>query len=431
MKTLYAKQQEAHDFFLQHQLAGKATLDTSDVGTGKTIVGCTLAQSLNRPVAVMCPKAVIPVWQREFAEMGIEPLFVLNYEKLKTGGTKWVDKIGKNIYKWQLPEDTLVLIDESHKCAGAYTQNAQLMISLKQQNYALHMMSATAAEDPTEMRALGYVLELHSLNKPANGLRSWYSWMMSNGCHRDDWGKWQLTRRDALVRLRVELYEHNGAKRLTVADFPDSFKLNRIFIEPIQFTHAAKIKAAYKDAGLTPEIVERYIETGTVEDDKHMIVNMLRARQLAEALKVPDLVDMARDLMQAGQSVVLFVNFTDTLELLCGALACKRINGKQSIAERQDAIDTFQADEEHCIVVNSAAGGTGISLHDINGNRPRVSLISPTFNAKEFAQLLGRIHRNGAKSDALQKILVANDSIETIVMKSVQERITNLKTLHQ
>ena len=85
------------------------------------------------------------------------------------------------------------------------------------------------------------------------------------------------------------------------------------------------------------------------------------------------------------------------------------IRGGQKVDDRQDIIDAFQRDEEHVLVINTAAGGTGISLHDINGNRQRISLISPTFNVKDHLQALGRIHRNGAKSDAIQKILVASD----------------------
>ena len=177
--------------------------------------------------------------------------------------------------------------------------------------------------------------------------------------------------------------------------------------------------------GLTPEILEQYIEHGTVEDSEHVIVNIIRARQLAESLKVPDLVEMAEDLMLEGLSVVIFVSFKETVQALCEKLCCDRIEGGQK-SDRQQVIDDFTADKTNCIVVNTAAGGTGISLHDVNGDRPRVSLISPQFSAKDHVQVLGRIHRNGMKSDALQKILVASGSVEEAVMSSMQRRLDNL-----
>jgi len=429
MKTLFSKQVEIHDFFVDQQRRGNNTCDTSHTGVGKTVVGCQMAKALGRPVAVMCPKAVVPSWEREMAETGLSPVFVLNFEKLRTGRTPHMKKAGKKIMRWDLPDDTLVLVDEIHKCKGPYTQNAQLLISLLQQGYSVHGMSATAAEDPTEMRGLGYMLGMHSLNKTENGLHSWYSWMMKNGCRQNEWGKWELIKRSVLPQLRDQMYGNNVAK-LTVSDFPDSFKNNRVIIESIEFSNASKIRSAYKKAGITPEIVQQYIEKGTVEDSEHVLVNILHARMLAESFKIPDLVEMTDDLVAEGKSVVLFVNFSDTVQTLCQNLNCDRIEGGQPEEERQNAIDRFQNDEKHVLAVNIAAGGTGISLHDIKGNRQRVSLICPSFSAKNHLQTLGRIHRNGAKSDAIQKILVANKSVEEAVMKAVGRRLKNLNILH-
>lgn len=430
MKTLYPKQQEALDFFLAKHKLGLNSLDTSHVGTGKTIVACHLAKFLNRPVAVLCPKAVIPSWQRELAECGIDPLFVLNYEKIRTGRTEFLSKRGKKIMKWNLPKDTLVLVDEVHKCKGPYTQNAQLLVSLTTQDYSVHAMSATAAEDPTEMRPIGFALGLHNLNKSEDGIKSWFGWMMQYGCTQNQWGAWELRRRAKLTDLNQEMYGKN-VKKLTVSDFPDSFKLNRVFVEPVSFTSAPKIAKAYKDLGITPEIITDLLDNGTVEDSDWVLVNLLRARQLAESLKAKDMADMAKDYIEQGNSVVLFVNFSETAKVLCGLLDCPAIVGGQSAAERQKIIDDFQADKQYCIVVNIAAGGTGISLHDINGYRQRISLISPTFNVKDHLQALGRIHRNGAKSDAIQKILVADGSIEEHVMKVIEQKTSNLDMLHQ
>ena len=140
---------------------------------------------------------------------------------------------------------------------------------------------------------------------------------------------------------------------------------------------------------------------------------------------------MAEDLVGQGNSVVMFVNFRETVEALCEKLhKCYRIEGGQSAKERQQVVDAFQNDDIHLLAVNIAAGGTGLSLHDINGKRPRISLISPSFSAKDHLQTLGRIHRNGAKSDAIQKILVAADSIEEAVMKSINRKLKNLEALH-
>jgi len=429
MKTLFPKQKETKEFFESRIRCGGNTLDSSSVGTGKTVVAVHLVKDLDRPFAVICPKAVVPAWERECEEHGVKPLFVLNYEKLRGGKTKWLGKAGKKIMRWNLPEGTIVLVDEIHKAKGPYTQNAQLVVSLVQQEFTVHGMSATAAEDPTEMRPLGYALGLHSLNKPEGDLKSWFSWMMMNGCYQDSWGGWKLSNKQKLVELNKQIYGVSGHK-LTPKDFPDSFRENRVFVEPTHFSDWKKINKAYADLGITPAIIEEFIELGSVSNSEHVLVNILKARQLAESFKAPDLAEIAGDYINGKNSVVIFVNFSDTVDALCLSLRCRKIDGRQTAAERQLAIDRFQADEDHCLVVNIAAGGTGLSLHDVNGNRPRISLISPTFNAKDYLQVLGRIHRNGAKTDALQKILVSAGSIEEVVMKSIGVKTANMQALH-
>lgn len=70
MKTLFDRQQQAHDFFVQRISDGGNSLDSSQMGTGKTVVGAQVAKTLLEQgkitgVAVICPKAVFPTWEIE------------------------------------------------------------------------------------------------------------------------------------------------------------------------------------------------------------------------------------------------------------------------------------------------------------------------------------------------------------------------------
>ena len=104
--------------------------------------------------------------------------------------------------------------------------------------------------------------------------------------------------------------------------------------------------------------------------------------------------------------------------------------GGQSAADREQVITDFQTDRCRVVVANAAAGGVGVSLHDVNGTFPRMSLISPSFDIKEYVQMLGRIHRNGAKSPALQRVLVASGTVEEYVMKTLERKRQSLNVLH-
>ena len=93
-------------------------------------------------------------------------------------------------------------------------------------------------------------------------------------------------------------------------------------------------------------------------------------------------------------------------------------------------IDAFQADETKVMLCQIQSGGVGVSLHDERGERPRSSLICPTYSAIDLKQALGRIHRAGAKSKSVQRIIFAADSIEEAVMKKVKAKLHNIETLN-
>jgi hypothetical protein len=82
------------------------------------------------------------------------------------------------------------------------------------------------------------------------------------------------------------------------------------------------------------------------------------------------------------------------------------------------------------MIANIKAGGVGISLHDINGVHPRVSLISPTQSATNLIQVLGRIHRSGGKTKSLQRIIFAANTPEDDISRMLFKKLANLSLLN-
>jgi superfamily II DNA or RNA helicase len=76
------------------------------------------------------------------------------------------------------------------------------------------------------------------------------------------------------------------------------------------------------------------------------------------------------------------------------------------------------------------AGGLGVSLHDLKGNHPRVSLLTPTDNAVELKQALGRVHRSCGKSKSIQRIIFAAGTVEDKVCVSVRRKLGNIGTVN-
>lgn len=91
------------------------------------------------------------------------------------------------------------------------------------------------------------------------------------------------------------------------------------------------------------------------------------------------------------------------------------VNGNESDSKRKAAVKEFNDDNSgvDIIMVTSAAGQEGISLHDKTGAYPRV-LINLGLPVRPTAaiQIEGRIYRYGAKSDAMFRYLITGSPDE-------------------
>ena len=150
-----------------------------------------------------------------------------------------------------------------------------------------------------------------------------------------------------------------------------------------------------------------------------------------EQLKVPTFVKMAKEILENGNAVAIFVNFTETLKTLQKELQTKCvIYGQQSVEERDRSVRMFNEDKERVIICNIRSGGVGISLHDTIGNFPRFSLISPSWSAQDILQALGRIHRANGKTPVVQRILFCKGTIEDRICKNMANKIKNIAQLN-
>ena len=161
------------------------------------------------------------------------------------------------------------------------------------------------------------------------------------------------------------------------------------------------------------------------------LVRIIRARQKIEALKVHTFQELAQDYLDNDLSVVIFVNYTDTLRLLANKLNTDcLIHGEQTLEERQLNIDNFQENKSRIIICQIQSGSVGISLHDIYGGHPRVSLISPTWSAQDLVQALGRIFRANGKTPCLQRIVFCANTVEEYICGNIQVKIDNYAQLN-
>ena len=412
--------------------------DFSGTGQGKTFCAAAIARHRNRKFGVISPRLNIPKWKATLDRFGVKPEFVINYEKLARGGTdlyhyrkrgmKEVPEFLRGEFK--VPRNLDLYLDEGHRCKGHESLNAGLVYAAAEQGIPMHIMSATMAMTPLDMRAFGFAAGLHKgMNhvKMENfGMRKFKAFMEEAGAEAI--GRWGAYRFDSekeeskqkLQEIRRQLFEVKKiASRMKREDFGDIFPHNQLECTPYDMgANGDKIARVYEDMQMELARLEKFSENYS----QHIFAVLTKARRLAELYKVPTLCELAEDLVDEGKSVLIGVNYTDTIDALYsrlsktfGADKIGRIFGGQSFAERHNDIDGFQSDKKRVMIANLSAGGECVDLQDITGKHPRASLVNPSYRAISVLQFIGRHDRAGAKTDCLTNLVLASGTIEASV----------------
>jgi hypothetical protein len=455
-------------------------LDSSDTGTGKTFAAIAVAAALGLSVIITCPKAVIPNWHNVCQIFGVEALMIVNYEALRTG--KYFSTLGDFLddirmdcpyitfvreqvvdsmtlepiltaggqpktkvtgVQWNVPDNTLVIFDEAHSGKNGLansipTINSKMMVACRPQfdparNTFGLFLSATITDKLENFDVIGFLLGLF----PSYSKKSYQQFL-------------KKLPDDNLRGIHNILYPER-ASRMNIRKIKEltgdsQFKKNDV-----------KAKTYTLDAESAAEIEQQHasirramlaLRTKQDVDGQHPLVVILRARQRIELLKIPIFINLAQHHLENDRAVTIFVNFNETMNTIAQKLIAGTddwigllddefdfIRGGQSGEDREEIVQKFQSDELRLLICNIDAGGVGISLHDLTGNHPRRSLISPTWKAINLKQTLGRGYRADAKSDMVQRIVYVKSedgepSIEQMMCENMNEKLKNIALLN-
>lgn len=446
--------------------------DWSDMGVGKTYHAVACIRELQRPTLVVCPAISITSWQRVGAAMDTQ-FSVVNYEMLRTGATRlgvWEhprpDKLprffkctacqlvvdpakpsrcqyhflgvhcietktkphnyGKFIWNHNVKQ---LVFDEVHRCGALDSLQADMLVAGRRQSIPTFGLSATAAESPLDLRALGYVLGLHSYT-------DFYAWAARRGCRKVPWGGFEFAvgeakKREIMGALHAEIFPSRGT-RVRIADLGSAFPERQITSELYDLKEGNKINDLYAEMdGAIQALNEQKLTDKCAE---HPLTTLLRASEEIELLLVPIFLELRADARASGVSVAFFVNYRRTVDELCRRLGTTcRVDGSQIGAagarQRQANLDDFQTNRSLDIVLSAAAGNASIGLQDLHG-RQRVGLVSVGHSATQFRQICGRIPRQGGQSKALYRIVLASGTVQEKIHKALSGKLDRLDTLN-
>jgi len=419
--------------------------DASPTGTGKTYCASWIAKNYGSSVVVICPKSVQKNWFDTLKSFGIDNPIVMTFERLVRGNTNYYTydmSVYLNRTNWwkslgitvNFPNNSLVILDEVHKCKGQKSLSGECLVAIKNAGHKLLMLSASAATNVTEMKAFGYATLLHS------GY-GFYDFCKDNGVafNRFGLGTWDANLqkcKEGMVRIHNTLFNTLGcANRMNRKDFGNIFPDNQVIADGFDLgSNTAKLQSVYNE--MEYELMN--LDESSMEYSEHHFAIIMKARRQSEILKVPAMVSWIEDMYDEGVSPVVFINFRETLEAIEKRLDSAKYSGKiakivggQTQKQRDNEIEQFQSDTKRICLVMVAAGSASVSLHDLNGNYPRHTLINPSYSAINTLQALGRCHRANGKTPVVQRFFFANGvEIEEKMRKRVNLRLTNLDSLN-
>lgn len=463
-----------------------SALDGSDCGAGKTYIAVAIAAALDLPTLVVVPKISVSAWKTVFEQLN-NSSSLINYEQLRTGksvygcwtnqesidsgrrfalvcticqrrtlegdsilpcpanseGIHCFEREARPIVygKFRFNEAVkFVIFDEAHRCGGIDSLNAEILIAAKRQRIKHLMLSATPAQNIMQLRAIGYSLDLHCLdieglirsNKRGAKQKVFSGWLASLGARKDPQAHHQLVwrvseaqQRETMNAIRSQIFPARGI-RITTDQIPNFPKVD-IQAQLIDTDHENEISEAYKE--MSAAIAELHTTALSDADPEHPLTKMLRARQKIALLKIPAMVELARDRLDSGYSIGLFCNFRQSLEELSRRLQCPIIDGTVTGAKRDEIIASYQNNDCRCLALNSEAAGICISLQDLDGNHPRFGLVDPPWSATTFKQLIGRFPRDGGKSTSHFRVLFAAGTVEMKMYSALRSKLNNLAAL--
>jgi len=302
------------------------------------------------------------------------------------------------------------------------------MIAAKRQAQYVLALSATAADDPRSMKALGYLLDLHGLSRKTPPSRlNYMSWLLRHGCTPGTFGGFdfstdKMKQRKAFERLHHEIFSTCGARmrKAEIPGFPQT---------------VIDIKLLTDETGKAKKLTDELHDANQAS----ALESVIRCRLALEKLMVPHLVDLAEDYAQDSK-VVCFVNFTEPLEELFEALRRKfgrdqvgyisgAQAGKKGEAERTRYLDLFQSNRLAALVCNIQAGGESANMHDPTGQVERTALITPCESGRKFKQVLGRVNRDGG-ARSLQLLTYFAGTQQEIVADRLTQKAFNIDVLN-
>ena len=420
-------------------------------GLGKTLQSIGIVDTANAyPCLVICPSSLKINWQREFGKftdksalvldnavrttwpyllkMGMHHVAIVNYESLRkyfvwdiNGRTGSNGNSGKGNQSFRLKDVVFcpqirmfksVIIDESHRVKDPSAQQTIFTKGIATGKEWVILLSGT----PVVNRPEDLVAQLSIMGRLQEfGGRTKF---MADYC-TDPKDK----KAEPAVPLPVlsnQLYSTcmiRREKAKVLPQLPDKTRID-LYVDisnTPEYNLAAANLAAY---------LQQYTECTDWEIRRKMrmeaLVRFMTLRRLATLGKVAQAVDFIRTFLENGKKLIVFCALHEVVDALVKAFpGAVTVTGRDSAAEKQAAVDSFQNNPETMFIICSIkAAGVGLTLTASSS----VAFLELPWTYCDCCQCEDRAHRIGQKDNVTCYYLLGRGTIDQAVYRLIQDK---------
>lgn len=399
---------------IQKLVENKKYILADDMGLGKTT--STVISSLEsgaKKILIICPATLKINWKREIENYTDKSIFIaegknfstehdfviINYDIIKNfHDTK--NKKNSEIVKANFD---LVVVDEAHYIKNAQAQRTKLINDIVKDVDRLWLLTGT----PMTSRPIDYYNLLNIVDSPV--AKNWMAYVIRY-CEGYQFRVgprkvWNVMGASNLEELR-DRTSNTILRRLKedVLDLPDKI------ITPVYLRLKSK---NYEE--LMGEYYNWYDKNP--DESKSLTVQfskLTKVRQVIADEKISHTIEIAENIVEQGKKVIIFCNFTDSLNRICEHFSkvAVKVDGSMSKEQRQYSVDQFQENDKIKVFVgNIKAAGVGITLT----KGEAVIMNDLSFLPSDHSQAEDRAYRFGQKNNVLVYYPIFENTVEGVI----------------
>lgn len=412
-------------------LEKKRLLIGDEPGLGKTLQSIGIVDCADAyPCLVICPSSLKINWQREFEkftdkkaivldnttrttwpyllQMGMYHVAVVNYESLRkyfvwdirSNGTFRLKDV---VFCPDIKRFRSVIIDESHRVKDPGAQQTIFTKGITAGKPYIVLLSGT----PVVNRPNDLVAQLSILERLTEfGGRS--KFLADFGEKDSDLSE--------LSRLLYDRCMIRREKRTVLKDLPDKTRVDL----HVDISNRDEYTLAENDLR---RYLEEYTECTDAEIRRKMrmkaLVKFMTLRSLSAKGKVKQAADFIKTYLASDKPLVVFCSYHDIVDSLKQQFPeAVTITGRESLVEKQAAVDAFQQGHAKLAICSIKAAGVGLTLTASSS----VAFIEFPWTFADCCQCEDRCHRIGQKENVTCYYLLGENTIDNKLYKIIYDK---------